>query len=108
MKKIVSLFLVFVMALSLCACRFDKDEIEHELQGTWYESSTVYYVFDNGSLTCGAMILGQKHQIYKGTYEITKDAIVIYSDGAESHSITYQYKKGILTLYSGDQAMSKQ
>ena len=68
MKKIISLFMILGLCLSLCACGVDKEKVEEDLQGTWayswYASAvgmycSVVYEF-NGTLFT---VLNYRHMI---------------------------------------------
>ncbi len=112
MKKISVLLLAVLMCFTFCACGgFDAEEIDDALQGrwsySWYASAIgkqclSVYEFDDGEVKQVTVRGGVEGDVKEGTYEITKDKIIVTFDGYEEE-FDYTFEDDELELvYRGD------
>lgn len=128
MKRALSLMLVLVTVIGLCACRKSVDEVKKELikkpwsnteieeeyaEDHWSEVYTVteYNFSNNGSvgyyhsvdLYFHSALLDESRNITtekkKGTYAIDGDEIIISFDDGRDVFLKYSYENGKLTLF---------
>lgn len=112
MKRFVSILIILVILLSLCACSSgpDNEKIESELQGYWYVKAQYferYCYFADGQYKS---VLSKKagDTIETGTYKIRDDSIEIIQDGiSESGFLPYTYNEdnGKFRLFWVDKTM---
>ena len=112
MKKILSIILVMLMCMSLCACGSKTDKVEKSLQGSWVAEWRVagnpigrYYIFKGDTFTTGRVTANGETNKTTGTYEITDSVIQFTSDdGSESKELEYSYNEetGEITLWWND------
>jgi len=131
MKRIISLFLVFVICLSMCACENsaknnDKGKIESALKAAWINDTqlpdspytvSMVYIFDDGVASGGVdVFLGEGENLTVtrayGSYEILDEEIVINWTSIDNQikdipllpdsKLPYVYENDILELYSRD------
>lgn len=92
MKKMVSLFLVVIVLVSLVACS-NVEQIDEKLQGVWKCQADLYskvYTFDDGEYE-EYMINMLGENTYKGEYTIRENGI--YFGATSEPSITYTLDK---------------
>ncbi len=110
MKKITAV----IIALSFCfpclfSCGNNYDEIRDELRGTWGFDFEAYIgmghctlEFTSNTVEYNCWYTGgyDSHYTHNGTYEITKDEIIItYKTNNEIDKIDYSYNNGKLKLF---------
>lgn len=112
MKKILSIILVMVMCLSLCACGSKTDKIKDAMQGTWVAEWTAigknisrYYTFKGNKYTTGGDAALGELATETGTFEIT-DSVIKFTpdDNSEHKDIEYSYNEetGEIILWWND------
>ena len=124
MKKALSLILVLVMCLSLCACGGEKKVKKELIQRPWSYEEMVKTTYEDGSSistrevteynfsnsgTVGyyhsvdCYYIGGQSNISKekknGTYTIEKDEIIISYDDGKDTILKYEYNNGELKIY---------
>ena len=83
MKKLITLPLVLLMALSLAACGGGKNysKIDDALQGTWVaedDEMSFKLIFNNGTITAQTYFFGELAREVSGTYEI-EDGVISFN-----------------------------
>ena len=118
MKKYFSLFLAFLLCLSLCAC--GKTDIRDALRGEWSYSlysidGICYKIYDfdkDGTVKVSWINTGnsKKSTSDNGVYKIKSDTIVITENGGSGTVIEYIYQDGVLALFDvgPDGSMNRQ
>ena len=104
-KKAISLALVCILCLSLCACA-GKDSVT----GTWtdnyiYEGNEFFVTLildDDGHYAYFSYKNGDPSRAMEGKWELNGGEVCIYT---ETGSIEYEYKSG--TLVNGSQTLTK-
>lgn len=107
MKKVISVSLLIVMLLSLCAC----SSPEKAIIGTWKTQNTVLGVVTETSYTFNEDGTGVKKEVVETsfTYTISEDKLTIKSTilGIEkTEEYTFEIKKDTLSLTSDNKTIA--
>lgn len=112
MKKMLTVALVLVMTLSLCACGPTKEEVAGTYTGTYkYEGntfSTAIVLSEDGIYVKATEKNGGEPSITIGDYEIDGNKVILYDpDSVVYHGVRTDYKYSNGTLKNGGHKFSK-
>ena len=95
-KRFISLALVCMLCISLCACGISRDEAVGTWSGTYvYNGSTFAVAFvleSNGDYAKATYKDGEFRSAESGTWEIKSGKVYLHKDGNTGTSTIYKYQ----------------
>ena len=110
MKKVVSVLMLVVMALSMIGCSVSKEEVIGTWSGSWVYNgnsySSAFVLAEDNTYASATYKNGSFYETEVGTYEIDGGSVDLHPDGNTGITRSYDFKGG--KLYNGDHEFTKE